>query len=205
MVQGSNSVYYSLSVSSNSTGPYYKWPPNRSLSQGGQLVFLLLTVRPMTSDPGYGREADLTSDLGPLTLIRSTRSLLTFIASLYRSLRRSLLSLPGQRSLAASERHLSPTATATPRPTPQIQTPDIDHSRENTAFDLPMHRLCCCREAGGLWEKSGLTRPAAPSLANNNDDWRNTSPELLAQTPHKENKGAISPCVASVSHRREQQ
>lgn len=77
------------------------------------------------------------------TFIRSTSSLLTFMASLYRSVLCASVTLSAQELSAGSVRYFKPTANAIPTPTPHIQTLDFDLYLKKAVFDPPTYRLCC--------------------------------------------------------------
>lgn len=77
------------------------------------------------------------------TFIRSTSSLLTFMASLYRSVLCASVTLSSQELSAVSVRYFRPTAKAIPTPTPHIQTLDFDLYLKKAVFDPPTYRLCC--------------------------------------------------------------
>lgn len=125
------------------------------------------------------------------TFIRSTRSLLTWMAPLYRSVLCASVTLSSQGLSAVSEQYFSPTATATPTPTPHSQILDFDLYLKKSVFVPPIYRFCC-------WRKTLLARAPCPRGVSNGDPGL-VSCAHLAQKPNGENSRAIVRCVAPLS------
>lgn len=78
------------------------------------------------------------------TFIRSTRSLLTFMASPYRWMLCALLAtLSSQELLTAPVWYFRARAKATPTQTPQTRTQNFDLYPDNNRLEPPLNPLCC--------------------------------------------------------------